>query len=431
MQADLTESVQASIRPGEMVDTYYYGETNLEKQAYPCITNTRFVQQFTNLGSGSSQFVISPNQGVSDMIVELAMPLVGSGGFSSSTGLALNTGWGYGLVNRVSVRYGSSAQYFWSGQQLLLQNLMDAENNQKCDYILLQGGVAQNGTQIATNSGNGNSEKAYLYLKLPHNSCRAAGKPLPFASDLLVQPIVITIELLSANAVFIVQTGGAIGTAPTQLASAQLQVRQEMLTDTSDLLARRVDMNSHAYTFPLMYFAQQETQVPVQNATAGALNSVNLTGFRAGEVRSIVLWLTLNAEQVPGSGAFAAAKWYPIQQITLTYNGEIFNRFDDGSNQLWNLVSDEKANAVNNIAFTPATTAGALVANVSYWVDCPFAQVNVAYDKEMKLCHGKPILNAVVNLSFVLPSTAAYTLHAMYIYNASLLCSRGSAEYIF
>jgi hypothetical protein len=41
MQNDLTESVQASIRPGEMVDTYYYGETNTEKQAYPAVVNTR------------------------------------------------------------------------------------------------------------------------------------------------------------------------------------------------------------------------------------------------------------------------------------------------------------------------------------------------------------------------------------------------------
>ena len=29
MNSELTESVQQSIRPGEMVDTYYYGETNL------------------------------------------------------------------------------------------------------------------------------------------------------------------------------------------------------------------------------------------------------------------------------------------------------------------------------------------------------------------------------------------------------------------
>jgi hypothetical protein len=42
------------------------------------------------------------------------------------------------------------------------------------------------------------------------------------------------------------------------------------------------------------------------------------------------------------------------------------------------------------------------------------------------------ILNAVVQLEFDVPdATKTYTLHAMYLYNASLLCSRGSAEYIF
>ena len=92
MQADLTESVQASIRPGEMVDSYYYGETNLEKQAYPCTVNTRFVQQFTNLGGGSSQFIISPQQGVSDIIIELVMPPSGNG--VTYTGYARPSGWG-------------------------------------------------------------------------------------------------------------------------------------------------------------------------------------------------------------------------------------------------------------------------------------------------------------------------------------------------
>ena len=441
MQSDLTESVQASIRPGEMVDSYYYGETNLEKQAYPCVVNTRFVQQFTNLGGGSSQFVISPQQGVSDIVVELVMPALGSNGFSSAVGYALPTGWGYNLINRISVRYGSSAQYFFSGSQMLLQNLMDCENNTKVDAILAQGGAAAYG-----NTGGGVSgaagvpgAKAYVYLKLPHNSCRADGKPLPFATDLLVQPIVVTIELFAPTAVFIVQTGGAAlpGTGPTQLASAQLQVKQEMLTDTSDLLARRVDMNSHAYTFPLMYFAQQETQVQVQAGSQGALQTVNLTGFRAGEVRAIQLWLTANvtnsvANQA-GSGGYLPNVWPALQQITLTYNGEIFSRFDDGSNQLWSLVQDTKLAVVNlpGVPTPGAVAAGTTTQVVSYWADCPFAQVNMPYDKEMKLMHGKPILNAVVNLSFVLPDMAAYTLHAQYIYNASLLCSRGSAEYIF
>ena len=115
---------------------------------------------------------------------------------------------------------------------------------------------------------------ALVYLKLPHSSCRAEGKPLPFSSDLLVQPIVITIELNSIASVIINWSG--TGVPPTALGLAQLQVKQEILSDNSDLLARRVDMNQNAYTFPLMYFAQQEVLVPLP-ATA-SLQSVNLTG---------------------------------------------------------------------------------------------------------------------------------------------------------
>ena len=418
MQSDLTESVQASIRPGDMVDTYYYGETNIEKQAYPCIVNNRFVQNFTNPGQGSSQFVISPQQGVSDIVIQMVMPAI-----TTTTSLTLPAGWGYNLINRVSVRYGSSAQYFWSGQQMLLQNLLDSENTAKCDALMAYGG------NYASTSGCSGAQ-ANVYLKLPHSSCRAEGKPLPFSSDLLVQPIVITVELYAASAVFVVGSGGgSISTAPAALASAQLQVKQEMLTDTSDLLARRVDMNSHAYTFPLMYFCQQETQVQLQASAAS--QTVNLTGFRAGEVKNIVLWLTLNTDTNPGDGSFNPNRWYIPSSVTLTYNGEIFSRFDGSTGGLWNLVCDSKSQVVNFASATNGGTPGTSTPFQSQWLDCPFAQVSLPYDKETKLLHGKPILNAVVNLTLTTPSASAYTLHAMYLYNASLLCSRGSAEYIF
>jgi hypothetical protein len=150
-----------------------------------------------------------------------------------------------------------------------LQNVLDAENNGKVDQLLSLGGAALLAGACANAS-------AFVYLKLPHNSCRASGKPLPFPSDLLVQPIVITVELYSLNAIMINQAGGnPAAAAPSSLASASLQAKQEMLTDTSDTLARRVDMNSHALTFPLPYFCQQETQVAI--AGAGA-QQVNLTG---------------------------------------------------------------------------------------------------------------------------------------------------------
>ena len=424
MQNDLTESVQASIRPGEMVDLYYAGETNTQKQAYPCVPNTRFVQQFTNLGAGSSQFVISPQGGVSDIILQFALPA--STG-SNYTNAALSSGWGYALINRVSVRYGSSAQYFWSGAQMWAENAIDAENNPKVDAMLQLGGNAATGAACG-------GLLASVYLKLPHNSCRAQGKPLPFPSDLLVQPIVVTVELFSPTQILTNQGASAPYTAgPTALASAQLQVKQEMLTDSSDLLARRVDMNTHAYTFPLMYFAQQETSIAVASDSANSLITANLSGFRAGEVKQIVMWLTPSGagQGTAGSGNYQPLAWQAMSDIQLTYNGEIFNRFDAGSFQLWNTVEAEKTPAVNGLVLQ---TFGSVASTtpVSYYVKLDLSQVNAGYDRETKLVHGKPILNAVVQIQFRAPAAStAYTLRAMYLYNASLLCSRGSSEYVF
>jgi len=424
MQNDLTESVQASIRPGEMVDFMYAGETSVCKQAYPAVVNTRFVQQFTNLGAGSSQFVISPNGGVSDIILQMATPTTASG--ANYTSAALPTGWGYSIVNRISVRYGSSAQYFWSGAQMYLQNVLDAETDTKAANLAQLGGQALVGVACS-------GATAFVYLKLPHNSCRANGKPLPFPSDLLVQPLVVTVELFSLAAVIVNQAAQApLATAPTSLATASLQVKQEMLTDSSDQLARRVDMNSHAYTFPLPYFCQQETQIAIGGA--GAQN-VNLTGFRAGEVKQILLWFSPTTvgggpnAQTPGSGNYQPLYWTQMTDVQLTYNGEIFNRFDSGSSALWNVVEDQKSAGVTGLVAMNSGSAGSPAQIVQSYVKLDFAQVYVPGERESTLIHGKPILNAVVQLAFTAP--AAGVLHAMYLYNSSLLCSRGSAEYIF
>ena len=424
MQNELTESVQASIRPGEMKDLMYPGETTVSKEAYPSVVNTRFVQQFTNLGAGSSQFIISPNGGVSDIILQMAAPTTAGG--ANYTNAALPTGWGYALINRISVRYGSSAQYFWSGAQVYLQNALDAETDTKAANLAQLGGQAAVGTACS-------GATAFVYLKLPHNSCRAAGKPLPFPSDLLVQPIVVTVELFSLAAVIVNQAAQApLATAPTALASASLQAKQEMLTDSSDQLARRVDMNSHAMTFPLPYFCQQETQVAI--AGAGTQN-VNLVGFRAGEVKQIVLWFSPTTvgggpnAQTPGSGNYQPLFWTQMTDVQLTYNGEVFNRFDSGSSALWNVVEDQKSAGVTGLVAMNSGSAGSPAQIVQSYVKLDFAQVYLPSERESMLVHGKPILNAVVQLSFTAP--AAGVLHAMYLYNASLLCSRGSSEYIF
>jgi hypothetical protein len=184
----------------------------------------------------------------------------------------------YNRINQVSVRYGSSAQYFFTGQQIYLQNLFDAENATKRDQLASLGGNALVGNACK-------NATAAVYLKLPHNSCRADGKPLPFPSDCLVQPIIITVQLNDpgattvAGGIWVPGASGGVQTIPGPLAAAQMCVRQEVMADSADLLARRVDMNTHAYTLPLAYFPQQAVNINLANTSA--VQTVNLTGFRA------------------------------------------------------------------------------------------------------------------------------------------------------
>jgi hypothetical protein len=175
MNYEISEATQSAINPGVIKDLYYFGETNTSKQAYPVIKNNRFKLQFANLGQGTSQFTISPNQGVSDFLVRVKLPAVA--GAVTYSNCALEKGWGYSLIRTISVRYGGSSQFFWTGSQVLAQNLLDCENQSKADQLLSLGGG------FATNAGCAGAE-AYLYINLPHNSPRAEGKPLPFPSDL-------------------------------------------------------------------------------------------------------------------------------------------------------------------------------------------------------------------------------------------------------
>ena len=328
---------------------------------------------------------------MSDIILQFATPTTASG--ANYANAALPTGWGYSLINRISVRYGSSAQYFWSGAQVYCQNVLDAETDTKAANLAQLGGQAGVGVGAAS-AGGCSGATAFVYLKLPHNSCRASGKPLPFPTDLLVQPLVVTVELFSLAAVIVNQTAQApLATAPTALASASLQAKQEMLTDSSDQLARRVDMNSHAMTFPLPYFCQQETQVAISGA--GAQN-VNLTGFRAGEVKQIVLWFTPTTvgggpnAQTPGSGNYQPLYWTQMTDVQLTYNGEVFNRFDSGSSALWNVVEDQKSAGVTGLVAMNSGSAGSPAQIVQSYVKLDFSQVSVPSDRESVLIHGKP-----------------------------------------
>ena len=93
----------------------------------------------------------------------------------------------------------------------------------------------------------------------------------------------------------------------------------------------------------------------------------------------------------PGSGNYQPMAWAQMRDVQLTYNGEVFNRFDSGSSQLWNLVEDQKSANVAGLVQYNSGSAGVVSGNpVQTYVKLDFAQVYVPSERESVLVHGKP-----------------------------------------
>lgn len=90
----MATSTQDMVRPGECIDLYYYDGETSKKQCFPTTVNTRYVQQFANLTGGSSVFVIPPQNGVQDIVLNFVLPGLSGG---QGSGLAIQRGWGYAL----------------------------------------------------------------------------------------------------------------------------------------------------------------------------------------------------------------------------------------------------------------------------------------------------------------------------------------------
>lgn len=433
MESSLTESVQQLVRPGKCVDVYYPDPETAKKQCFRTTQNTRYVQDFTNLSVGSSVFTVPPNNGIQDIILVFKLAqLTGA----AANGLGLNRGWGYSAIKQISFRYGGSSQYFLSGQQVLQNTVRKAPNGFSRDDLLSLGGDFLSATAVAPAKSLSTSDNyAYVWLPLPHTVPTAEGKLPPLPSDLLTQQIQITVELNPISSIFSV-CAGSTGTVPTALSSAQFVVQQVLLENQGDALARRVDMTSHALSYPIE-FTQQEVQIGGLTNTASSQQTVTLTGFRSGEVKNIQCWLTNDADT---SGAVKNPfAWYAPENVIMTYAGEIYARFPAGSGALWNLINGRITPQVDDVYIQDNGAgggAGAITvkyASADKWVELPFSQSYDPVTAHSMYMSGKPITNGIVNLAFTMPSSApagTYTLHISYNYNAVLTFSQGTCDYV-
>lgn len=426
----MSVSVQEMVRPSEAMDLYYYDAETSKKQAFATTQNTKYVQQFANLTGGSSVFTIPPQNGIQDIVINASFAALVEG--FEPANYSLPAGWLWALVRQVSFRYGGSSQYFISGQQLL-QNAMRCQTSRSsCDDLLNLGGNFATGVTLES------VQNASIVLRLPHNVCSGVGKSHPLPTDCLTQQVQVTVELYSPGQIWTNLSGEALPASCTSLSQAQFQVQQVMFNNQGDALARRVDLATKAYAFPCE-FVQQESLLNLPANSVAPQNLV-LTGFRSGEVKSIEVWLTDNADTAgasPSGGSatgYSSFKWYPPLSVEMLYAGDIYARYDNGVGQLFNLINSNKSPAFDTLSAVPA--AGAVVPEpfLAQWLSLPFAQTLVDEDAHYILVHGKPITNGIINLNNVTvpyASAAGWTMHISYVYNSTLLFSQGTVDYVF
>jgi hypothetical protein len=280
----------------------------------------------------------------------------------------------------------------------------------------------------------GDNLLAYAYLNLPHNSPNGSmGKPNPFPSELIGQPIVVTLELNPLPAIFSTSlAAGDISGAPNALESAYFQVRQIHAKDAGELMTMPGGASA-AYSFPTKAFYQNEVQVQLQGQLT---HQVLLTGFRNGEVRSIFFWITKDSDTNPATNAPFVKNFNNFvlpKNVELLYNGTVYYRAFDAASQMWSLVTTETPPQLQAVNLTIAAPGAAVtkVPAVANWVEVPFSQVFEQLSGSHMYVAGKLIQNAVVNLNLTVPSTDAYTLHAVYSYNCALMISNRACEYAF
>lgn len=272
-------------------------------------------------------------------------------------------------------------------------------------------------------------------LTLPHNIPSGFGKAHPFPTDCLTQQVQVTVELYPVGQVWTNQSGSALPAQCQALSAASFQVQQVMLNNQGDALPRRVDMSVNAYAFPAE-FVQQKQVIPLANSANS--QSVVLTGFRSGQVKSLQVWLTRDVDTAgasPSSGlatGYNPFNWYAPASVVMSYSGDIYARYENGSAALWNLINGDKSPAFDNVSIAGAAGAVTPSSVLNQWVELPFAQTLLDEDSHYVLVAGKPITNGIVNLDIVTPSAQAdWKLNVSYVYNTTILFSQGTCDYVF
>lgn len=408
----MESKIGKELHPGEDVSTLYYSDRNVDKQREDVVFDNKFVQPFNSLNFGAQglALVIPNDKFVSEVIVSMKFP--------GGANLAVTPAVAYDAIQAVEWQVFGSTVYRKEGVQHMLETLNNCESNEKKDEII----------QLAGGAGGAIAADAWYHahISVPWSNIRAIMRKKPIDSTLGTQPIRIVLYLRNNTDLYYATTGTP--TIPTALVAGQFQIRQGQCMDRQHHLQLRtleqgasgMEMKQNYYSYPFSFY-----QSFISPAFTGATSSpvtVNLTGFRKGELRSIIFGLYKSTELVsPATSARNIVKTSEPGNLELLFNGNQLYRAIADSWKLLHLEEDRIPNWMR-------TTVGS--ATRYYWLEMPMSQAlpKASGDDYQS---GIDLSNQTLQLNLTTPDTGTYYVYAIYVYNSTLLFDGQNAEAVF
>jgi hypothetical protein len=401
------------------VDLYYAEPSNSLAQDVPVLTDSRFVQNFQNLASGTQVFTIPPGQGITNVILCAGYSAATLQALYASYGVnwALPKGFLYSAIDRVSWRVAGSSEYYLTGQQLLLRNLRMVRTQPQADALLNLGG-----NEVKAAADYTVDQLGYVPLSF-WKSPSTDGYEVPLNSDLLGSQIQIRVYLKSPKD-FWASINAGTGAPPTQFDTGFFQMEALTMMNRAQSLAVKEDMSKDTYVAPLRAFEQQVLTAQIPTGWARQ-QQVTLTGFMSGEIRGVVCWLVDNALTNANSETNVVAP----KEVRVAYSGLVYASYENGVSQIFNLMDSSKPSIFNTNLLTNNGATWSSAPVLGSYAYLPFAQPTASDFEAQILTRGLSVQNGALQFFLTVPdNTKAYTFYCSPVLNGAVAYSRGSAQ---
>ena len=409
--------LQKMLTLSSTVDVCYVTSTNTTRAKEDVVCNTRFQSAFPSLELGVSgiTFNIANKSLVGQGIVYMELPEL-------ADNIYLPRGWGYGIIDRLEWSIGGSSIFSQSGESMIATVMTQCETSEKRDSLLRLAG------DEVTGPGQG-SNSAFIHIPLPYSTIRYLGRKLPYDSSLVNTNLRVILYLKQGSQIF---SGSGVANAPTSLSRGFFQLRQFDFKDQSQSIKGEMIRDpSLYYSYPFFYGQSYPSPAFIGSVDRGAPCTINLVGFRAGNLQSITLQLK---EIESGPETIKNLNQYEhMTNLELSWNGNTIIRSDEGAEGIWCLESGlTDCSFPNSVVPTSNLSAPFTSYPVkSHMPQLVLSQFNPVSQGNL-LQSGYNVGSQTLVLSFNTPKNAqAYRLFCTYNYLATALTKESNCEITF